>query len=98
MSRRALVRRPGPRLDEGLLTHLDRVPVDVDLARRQWEQYIEALRSEGWETIEVPGADDCPDAVFVEDTVVVLGDLAVISRPGADERRAETAATESTLA
>ena len=36
--------------------------------------------------------------MFVEDTVVVLGDLAVISRPGADERKPETAATEATLA
>ena len=94
---RALVRRPGPRLPEGLLTHLERSPVDVDLAMRQWEGYVAALRAEGWDTVEVPAADDCPDAVFVEDTVVVYGDLAVISRPGADERRAETAATESVL-
>jgi dimethylargininase len=97
MSTRALVRRPGPRLDAGLLTHLERVPVDLDLARRQWEAYVAALRTEGWETIEVPPADDCADAVFVEDTVVVLDDLAVISRPGADERKPETAATEATL-
>ncbi len=94
---RALVRRPGPRLAEGLLTHLARTPVDVDLALRQWEGYVDALQAEGWETVEVPAADDCPDAVFVEDTVVVYGDLAVITRPGATERRPETAATEETL-
>lgn len=94
---RALVRRPGPRLAEGLLTHLDRVPVDVDLAHRQWQAYVDALAAEGWEVHEVPAADECPDAVFVEDTVVVHDDLAVITRPGADERRAETAATEATL-
>ncbi|WP_432478993.1 dimethylargininase [Nocardioides sp. GXQ0305] len=94
---RALVRRPGPRLADGLLTHLERTPVDVDLAQRQWAAYVDALRAEGWETVEVPAADDCPDAVFVEDTVVVYGDLAVITRPGADERRPETAATEETL-
>lgn len=82
---------------EGLLTHLGRTPVDVDLARRQWDAYVTALRTEGWETIEVPPADDCPDAAFVEDTVVVYGDLAVISRPGADERKPETAGTESVL-
>ena len=46
----------------------------------------------------MPPADDCPDAAFVEDTVVVLGDLAIISRPGADERKPETAGTEETLA
>jgi dimethylargininase len=45
----------------------------------------------------VPPADDCPDAVFVEDTVVVYGDLAVIARPGADQRRPEVSGTESTL-
>ena len=95
---RALVRRPSPRLAEGLLTHIARTPVDVDLARTQWEGYVAALRAEGWETVEVPPADDCPDAAFVEDTVVVLGDLAVISRPGADERKPETVGTEEALA
>ena len=42
----ALVRRPGPRLADGLVTHLDRTPVDVDLARAQWEAYGAALRIE----------------------------------------------------
>ena len=98
MDKRALVRRPGPRLAEGLVTHIERSVIDLDLARRQWDGYVAALRDEGWETIEVPPADDCPDAVFVEDTVVVHGDLAVISRPGADERKPETAAVEKTLA
>ena len=97
MNRRALVRRPSPRLAEGLLTHLERVPVDVDLAVQQWHGYVAALQAEGWETLEVPPADDCPDSVFVEDTVVVYGDLAVISRPGADERKPETAGTEQVL-
>ena len=97
MNRRALVRRPSPHLAEGLLTHIERVPVDVDLALQQWEGYVGALRAEGWETIEVPAAPDCPDSVFVEDTVVVYADLAVISRPGAGERRPETAGTEQTL-
>jgi dimethylargininase len=55
------------------------------------------LQSEGWETIEVAPAEDCPDAVFVEDTVVVYADLAVICRPGADERKPETAGTEAML-
>ena len=43
MNRRALVRRPGPRLAEGLLTHIERVPVDVDLAMAQWHGYVAAL-------------------------------------------------------
>jgi dimethylargininase len=98
VSKRALVRRPGPRLEEGLVTHIERSSIDHDLALRQWHGYVSALHAEGWETIEVPPADDCPDAVFVEDTVVVYGDLAVITRPGADERKPETAAVEDVLA
>jgi len=98
MTLRALVRRPSPRLAEGLLTHLDRTPVDADLAVRQWEGYVATLAAEGWEIVEVPPAEDCPDSAFVEDTVVVYDDLAVISRPGAVERQPETAGTEQTLA
>ena len=89
--RRALVRRPSTRLAEGLVTHIDRTPVDVDLAMRQWEGYVAALRDAGWETLEVSPADDCPDSAFVEDTVVMYGDRAVVTRPGADERKPETA-------
>jgi dimethylargininase len=98
MQKRALVRRPGPRLQDGLLTHLDRVPVDVEKAKRQWLGYAAAFQAEGWELYEVEPADDCPDAVFVEDTAVMYGDLAVITRPGADERKAETGGTELALA
>ena len=59
--------------------------------------YVAALRDFGWEILEVPPADDCPDAVFVEDTVVMYGDLAVVTRPGADERKPETDGTEEVL-
>jgi dimethylargininase len=97
MSKRALVRRPGPLLAEGLVTHISRTDVDGELALRQWQGYVDALQREGWETVEVPPADDCPDAVFVEDTVVVYGHGAVICRPGAAQRRPETVATEETL-
>jgi dimethylargininase len=95
--RRALVRAPSPRLPEGLLTHLDRVPVDVDRASRQWSDYVGALADAGWDTVEVPAVPQCPDGVFVEDTVVMIGGTAVITRPGADQRRAETLGTSVTL-
>ena len=87
---RVLVRRPGARLADGLITHIDRTPVDLDLALRQWTAYVAAFEENGWPTIEVEPAEECPDAPFVEDTMVVAGDLAVIARPGADERLGET--------
>lgn len=95
---KALVRRPGRRLAEGLVTHIDRTPVDVDVALQQWQGYVTALTEHGWDTVEVPPADDCPDAVFVEDTMVAFGDVAVISLPGAPSRRPETEAVAKTLA
>jgi dimethylargininase len=96
-SKKALVRRPGPRLAEGLVTHIERSPVDAALASRQWEGYVAALRAHGWETVEVPPADDCPDGVFVEDTMVVFRNVALLSRPGATSRRPETAGAEETV-
>lgn len=90
----ALVRRPGPRLVDGLVTHIEREPVDVALAVEQWHRYVDAMAAHGWAIAEVEPVDDCPDAVFVEDAVVVFDDVAVVTRPGAAERRAETAGAE----
>jgi dimethylargininase len=95
---RALVRRPSSHLAEGIVTHIARSVVDVELALRQWHSYTAALRAEGWETIEVPPADDCPDSVFIEDTMVVFGTTAVITRPGAASRRREILAASATIA
>lgn len=92
---RALVRRPGPRLADGLVTHIERSPIDVDLALEQWRSYVDALAAHGWETAEVEPADDCADAVFVEDAVVVFDDLAVVTRPGAESRLPETVGAEA---
>jgi dimethylargininase len=93
----ALVRRPGPRLAEGIVTHIERTPVDVALAMRQHASYVAALAVHGWSVHEVPPADDCPDSVFIEDTAVVCDNLAVITRPGAASRRPETAAVVETV-
>jgi dimethylargininase len=86
----ALVRAPSSRLADGELTHLDRVPVDVGLARSQWERYVAALADAGFARIDVAAADALADSVFVEDAVVVFGRTAVVTRPGALSRREET--------
>lgn len=84
-----LVRSPSPLLADGELTHLERVPVDADLAARQWRAYVDVFRERGWDVREVPAAQSHPDGVFVEDTVVVFDGLAVLTRPGALRRRGE---------
>ncbi len=97
MSITVLVRRPGPRLADGLVSHIERQVVDLGLAERQWQSYVDALTGVGWRVVEVAAEDSCPDAVFVEDPVVVYGKTAVMARSGAPERRAETAGVEATL-
>ena len=92
MTRFALVRRPSPRLADGLVTHIGRTPVDVDLAKEQWTEYVAALEDNGWATTEVTPAPGLPDSAFIEDTMVVFRDVAVIARPGADERKPEVTA------
>jgi dimethylargininase len=92
-----LVRRPSPALADGELTHLDRTPVDAALALEQWRGYVDAFATRGWTVQEVEPADEHPDGVFVEDTVVVFGDLAVLTSPGASSRRGEVATTEAAL-
>jgi dimethylargininase len=92
-----LVRPPSPRLADGELTHLERVTVDPELARRQWHGYVDAWRDLGWGVVEVEAADDQPDGVFVEDAVVVFGGVAVLTSLGADSRRGELATMSATL-
>src|SRR5262249_25329602 len=86
-----LIRAPSSRLAEGIVTHISRSPVDVALARGQHAAYADALAAGGWMSRQAPVAEDCPDSVFIEDTVVVCEDLAVLARPGAPARRAEVA-------
>ena len=98
MSRRhLLVRRPSPRLELGELTHLTRTSVDAELAGRQWRDYVDVFRDSGWTVTEVEPADELPDGVFVEDTVVVFDELAVLTRPGAASRAAEVESTSRVL-
>ena len=92
MTHHALVRRPSPRLADGLVTHIGRSPVDVALAQQRWVEYVAALEANGWATTEVAPAPGLPDSAFVEDTMVVFRDVVVLARPGADERKPEVAA------
>ena len=92
-----MVREPSVRLAEGLVTMIERQPVDVSLAAKQWHAYVEALEASGWSTVPVPAAPECPDGVFVEDTMVVYKSVALIARPGAPPRRAEVPGAASVV-
>jgi dimethylargininase len=93
-----LVRQPSSRLAEGIVTHISRSSVDVALAQEQHTAYTEVLSASGWTIEQAPAADDCPDSVFIEDTVVICEDLAVLTRPGAAARRPEVAGVAEAVA
>jgi dimethylargininase len=93
----ALVRQPSSRMAEGITTHIDRVPADAAVAMAQHEAYVAAIAGTGWTIREVSPADALPDSAFVEDTVAVFDDLAVLARAGAVERRPEVAGTEEVV-
>src|ERR1700748_636389 len=97
MNGTGLVRDPSSRLADGIVTHISRIEVDVALARAQHAAYADALAASGWTIRQVPAADNWPDSVFVQDTVVICEDLAVLTRPGAPARRAEVAGVAQTV-
>jgi len=80
------------------LTHLAREPIDYARAVRQHEGYEAALAELACEVVRVPAAHDLPDAVFVEDVALVMDELAVMTRPGAESRRGELEAVEPVVA
>ena len=86
----ALTRDVSPDVGRCELTHLERVVIDVDLARRQHAAYEAILEELGCRVERLVATPDLPDSVFVEDTAVVLDEFAVVTRPGATSRRAET--------
>ena len=93
----AITRDVSPSIAQCELTHLARSPIDYERAREQHRQYRDVLASLGCSVIELPADAAYPDSVFVEDTAIVLEDLAVITRPGAESRRGETRAIEEAL-
>ena len=93
----AITREVSPRFNECEITHIDRTPIDLDVARAQHHEYVNALKRLGCNVIELPSEADLPDSVFVEDTAFILPEAAVITRPGADSRKPETESIVRTL-
>lgn len=93
----ALTREISAAIESCELTHLDRTTIDLARAREQHEVYERTLASLGWKVQRLSAPDDMPDSVFIEDTALVLDELAVITRPGAESRRRETAAVSEAL-
>jgi len=72
--------------------------IDVRRAREQHAAYVDALRGLGLSVTELPEDEALPDCCFVEDTAIIAAGHALLTRPGADSRRAEVDAVAAALA
>jgi dimethylargininase len=94
----AITRAPSRSLAGCELSFVPRTAIDVDLAMAQHQDYGRALEMLGCRVIALPALEEQPDAVFVEDVALVLDEVAVMTRPGAESRRAEGASIAVVLA
>jgi dimethylargininase len=94
----ALTREISPAFDRCLLTHAPRVAIDVERARAQHAAYEWALVEAGCTVRRIDAGLDLPDSVFIEDLAVLVPEGAIVTRPGASERRAEAPGVIDALA
>ena len=93
----ALTRAVSPRINECELTFIGRRKIDYAAAVHQHSRYQQLLRDLGVKVIELPAGERCPDSCFLEDTAVVLDEVAVITRPGSEARRSEVSGVVPTI-
>jgi dimethylargininase len=92
----ALVRHPGQSVIHGLSSQPGPRPEFAAIAREHAE-YVNALRACGLVVELLPALEDFPDSVFVEDPALMLGDTAILLRPGAETRFGEVTHLEQAL-
>jgi dimethylargininase len=86
----AITRAVSPTIGNCELTYLEREAIDIARARAQHRAYEACLRELGVHVISLPAEPLYPDAVFVEDPCIVLDEIAVMTRLGAESRRGES--------
>jgi dimethylargininase len=93
----AITRAVSPSMEKCELSFIARQAIDIARAREQHAAYESCLRELGVTVISLPAEAEYPDAVFVEDPAIVLDEIAVMTRPGAESRRGEAASLARVL-
>jgi dimethylargininase len=93
----ALTHVPSPNLERCHRTYVAPAPIDYARALEQHEAYCRMLRQCGAEVHTLDANRDLPDCVFIEDTAIVLDEVALLASMGAPSRRAEPAGIEPEL-
>jgi dimethylargininase len=85
----AITREVSANINDCALSFHARQPIDLAKAVAQHKAYQDCLAELGVRVVSLPAEPDLPDAVFVEDPVVVVDEVAIISNMGAPSRRPE---------
>lgn len=94
----AITRKVSPLICNCELTYMARQPIDFEKIAQQHKAYEECLKELGLKVVSLPAEPGLADCVFVEDTAIVVDEVAVIPRMGAAARRPEVKLTAETLA
>lgn len=94
----AITRQPAESITKCELTYIQRIPIDYAKAMEQHKAYCDGLRECGVQVVMLPPADALPDSVFVEDTAIILDEVAIITPMGIASRRPEPALIEPEIA
>ncbi len=93
----AITHEVSPNMGQCEITHIPRQVIDINLARSQHIQYERVLVELGCQVRRLSVEPNLPDSVFVEDIAIVLNEMAIIARPGAETRRDETRSVSEVL-
>ena len=94
----AFIRNVSPRLDRCELTHVQRTPIDLKIAREQHAMFAAELKALGVQIESLAPLPDQPDGVFVEDAAVILPEVGVIAWTGVASRQAEIESVATAVA
>ena len=84
-----IVRRPCRAMVEGITSGLYPGKPDYELALKEHDAYIEALKQCGVDVTVLEADERYPDSCFVEDPALVTRKCAIVTNPGAASRNGE---------
>ncbi len=94
----AITRQPAGSIAKCELTYIERIPIDYAKTVEQHKAYCDGLRDCGVKVVTLSPVGDLPDSVFVEDTAIILDEVAIITPMGIASRRPEPALIEPEIA
>ena len=93
----ALTQTPSLRMDLGVRTYVGRTEIDFSRALDQHAEYCRLLAGCGAAVRVLETNAHFPDGVFLEDTAVVLDEVAIVASMGTSARRGELPGIELVL-